>query len=276
MKNYKSKIFPFALVCILFQQCTNNTNKKISDNDILFADTKQVSQPKIDSNPTDRDINISTSNNENNQTWQIIYLQKPGKKLSKIINNDNVKILQFILLTDNIKSYFYLNSAVEKSVKDDQTKNIDKYNTASVFRIFNENRTTFKFNLLDTTLYYYKIADENWIIESKKDYLIEGFSCKKAISEKFGTAFFSTGNGKIGGPNGICNLPGLVIKLITPENDEFLYSSATNINKKINMPITKAVSEEELDAVLGKIIITKNKTNTNQHTTVETKVIVSN
>jgi len=275
LKNYKNKLFALIVVGLVLQNCTLDKKDKIIDNKSKLnkehANNKVQDFSKITANTTDETIL-----NNSTKTWEVIYLQKPGKSLSKIINNNSTSPLQFVLITNNEKSYFYLKNPIERSIKDVSTKIIDRYNTASIYRIFNENKRTIKLNLLDTTLYYYKQADENWHIENGNEFIIQGFACKRAKSKNFGTAYFSTDTNTIGGPNGICSLQGLVIKLITPDNDEFIYSSATITKKNINIPPVVPIPEKKLNEVIAKLISGKNKTISNSNRTVETKITVSN
>ena len=276
MKNYKNKFCTLIVIALLFQQCANKKQEKVTDNKGL-ANAQQANKQQQEQDTPLLPVNImaATATDRSYETWQVAYIQKPGKALAKIINNDKIATLQFILITNNINSYFYLSNTVESRTKEGMNKNINKYNAAPSYRSFNENRIVSNLNIVGTSIYYYKPVNENWQIDNEKVYSIQGVACKKAISKNYGKAYFSTDTTKRGGPNGIGGLPGLVIKLITPDEDEFLYSSATITNKKVSVPATVPIPEEKLNEAIAKVVAAKNKTITNSHTTVETKVTVS-
>ncbi len=263
---FKIPIFITFLLIMLTQCRQNAITQKSLNSDSLQKPADGVNDAAINI------IGDSVSLTTLQESRRINYMQTPGKELHKLMNNNGP--VPFTLITDGINSFFEMTGTVSDSTKTKDTKNYSNYKTAVMYRNFKTDKIVYKINVAGKDISYFKPAEEFWQTVDTFSYNIKGFSCKKAVSKKYGTAWYSAQAAKRGGPNGIGDLPGLVIKLVTPEQDEFMYMAILPTKIKVPKPISNPIRDDKVNDEISKIVAAKNKVQQSGNRIITTTVVV--
>jgi GLPGLI family protein len=185
----------------------------------------------------------------------------------------NDKIVEVFIENDTISEIEINDNFVEKTIIIEE-KNQKPFNYASkeslIFKDFNSNIIQFERNLENKVFVKDSLIDWNWkLIEGTEKIL--GYSCKKAISNKYGTlktAYYTEELPISDGPFNHTGLPGLILKISSENNEIIAYS----INSKKENSVIEKPYFEGKKLTLKELEIEINKLNNKYQIEFESKI----